>query len=178
VATCDTGAFEAPAAELCVVNTLAARPELQATSGAPPGSPGTAATRRGRLDPATFRRLRDQVLTRSAGGRAYSALYQAHSPEVARLVLVDRELQRAVLEGLLLWQADLAALTEGRGGTVRITDEQVRAVEVVLDRLAQTGSPGLRQAIARERAAQPLRRFAGATLDHALADLTSGNRGR
>jgi glucose/arabinose dehydrogenase len=149
-------------AEACVVNTLAA-----STASADSG-------RRGRLDPAPFRRLRDDVLKRSGGGQRYVRLYETHSPEIVRLMASDPGLRTALRDGLLLWQADLGALADGRSGSATIDAEQVRAAEAVLDRLAAKGSPGLRRAIEQERRAHPPATFVGKPLDRALDELTRG----
>ncbi len=134
--------------------------------------------RRGRLDPAPFRRLRDQVLARSPGGQRYVRLYETHSPEIVRLLLADPNLRTELVDGLRLWQADLTALADGRGGSATIDAEQVRAAETVLDRLAAKGSPALRRAIEQERRAHPPAGFVGMPLDRALDELTRGQAGR
>jgi hypothetical protein len=146
--------------QACVVETVAASAPAEAAPS-------------GRVDPAPVRRLRDRVLARSAGGRRYVALYEAHSPEVVRLMLADPALLGEVRDGLLVWQASLGALASGRGGAVTVSAEQVQAVERVLDRLTARGSPALRQAIERERRAHPPTGFVGRPLDRALAELTA-----
>ncbi len=90
----------------------------------------------------------------------------------------DAELRTALRDGLLLWQADLSALADGRGGSATIDAEQVRAAEAVLDRLAAKGSPGLRRAIEQERRTHPPASFVGKPLDRALDDLTRGQAER
>ena len=96
---------------------------------------------------------REIRLELSPVGRRYTALYAAYSPEVVRLMFTDRALRGAILHGLLLWQPNVAAIADGRGAAVTITADQARAVDLVLDRLAEAGSPGLRKAIAEERRA-------------------------
>ena len=151
--------------QACVVETLAA-------------SAPADADRRGRVDPAPFRRLRDQVLARSHGGQRYVALYNAHSAEIVRLMITDLELRAALRDGLLLWQADLALLADGWGASATIREEQVRAAEAVLNRLAATGSPGLRRAIEQELRAHPPESFVGLPLDQAFEELTRGQAAR
>ena len=133
----------------CVVDRLAMHPDSQLLVSASEvkGSQGGLAA--ARLDPAVFRRLRDDVLVRSDTGRRYAELYARHSPEVVRLMLGDRALRAALLQGLLLWQANAAAL--GTGRAVTVTADQARVVDMVLDRLARVGSPRLREAIEAER---------------------------
>ena len=183
-----TGSLPLPsgaAEDACLVNTLAASTSRLAASTSPESTAAVAAattsamglagpTRSSRLDPTHFRKLRDDVLARSPGGQRYITLYNTHSPEVVRLVLADPALRAATVSGLLLWQADLAALASGRGGGVTISDEQVRAVESVLDRLEAVGSSELRRAIQHERQTQPPGRFKGVKLDRALAEVTAG----
>ncbi len=112
--------------------------------------------------------------TRSGGGQRYVRLYETHSPEIVRLMLEDSNLRTELRDGLLLWQADLAALADGRGGSATIDAEQVRAAEAVLDRLAAKGSPRLRRAIEQERRAHPPASFVGKPLDRALDELRAG----
>ena len=162
--------------ETCLVNTLAASTPAEGAAivaGDTSGAIAPAPTQRSsRLDPARFRELRDDVLARSQGGQRYIALYNTHSPEVVRLMATDPALRTATLNGLLIWQNDVAALANGRGGSVTITDEQVRAVETVLDRLEALGSPELRRVIRHERQMHPPTRFKGAKLDRALTEVT------
>jgi hypothetical protein len=149
----------------CAVNTLVAlqssrligssrrgsRGKLQSQSSVTTSDSGLVAT----IDAAAFRRFRDHALRRSAAGRRLSALYEAHSPEVVGLLLKDAPLRASLMRGLVLWQSDVPALTDGRG-MARITVAQVDVVDEVANRLAALGSLALRQAIERERrACQP-----------------------
>ncbi|HLG69957.1 MAG TPA: hypothetical protein VK009_05975 [Chloroflexota bacterium] len=155
-------------ASSCVVNTLAA--------GEAQGAPATAVNptmgvRLPRLDPTVFRRLRDQVLASSPEGQRWISLYNHHSPEVVRSMLTDSTLRGDLMQGLQLWQEDVAALVDGQGSTVTIGPAEVQSLDRVLDRLAAQGSPELRRDIARERAAHPTAELLGQPIDRAAAKL-------
>ena len=117
-----------------------------------------------RLDPTVFRRLRDEVLSRTPDGRQLTALYNAHGFEVVRLLVTDSVLRSDLLEGLLLWQGAADGLVDGSVTTVPVTPEQARIVDVVTNRLSAVGSRGLRQAIQAQRRRVP----PGFTLAQAL----------
>lgn len=153
-----------PSEPACVVNTLAAvadpprARELtrdSGTLGVDTLDEVRGARQLPRLNPSVFRRLRDRVMATSPEGRRYVELYGAHSREVVRLILADAMLRKAVLDGLLEWQPGVAALVDGVAGHLRVTPEQARSVEAVLERLARVGSPALRRAIDAERRSQP-----------------------
>jgi hypothetical protein len=106
------------------------------------------------LNPASFRRLRDQALMLSPAGRRYAALYDAHSPELVRLALTNSALRSAMLNGLLLWQANAAAFADGRGPAIMVTADQARVVDEIANQLTRAGSPALRKAVEAERRRQ------------------------
>ncbi|MEO7273131.1 MAG: hypothetical protein ABIX28_08155, partial [Vicinamibacterales bacterium] len=148
-----------PGDATCVVNTLAAIQRTSASTDAGSSAEMTAGgsndgqvtQKRTPLDPPVFRQFRDTVLTRSATGRRYAGLYAAHSREVVRLMLADAALRETILAGLLVWQPQVAALSGSRSANLKVTNDQARLVDAVLDRLAFVGSPSLRQAIETER---------------------------
>jgi uncharacterized delta-60 repeat protein len=137
-----------PDSETCPVNTLAALPPSQSVTATKTGDVTM-------LNPMAFRRFRDQRLAGSAEGRRLTALYNAHSAEVTGLLLKDRALRASVLKGLLLWQSHVAALADDPVNSAKLSPEQERAVDEVVDRLAAVGSVRLRRAIEAERRMQP-----------------------
>lgn len=154
-----------PSDSACVVNTLAAIPEQvprvreltrdSGTLGVDTLDEVREVRQTPRLNPSVFRRLRDRLLARSPEGRRYVDLYAAHSGEVVRLMLADAVLRQGILDGLLQWQPGVAALVDGVAGHLRVTPEQARSVDAVLERLARVGSPALRSAIEAERRSHP-----------------------
>ena len=53
---------------------------------------------------AAYQALRDEVLARSAAGRRYTALYEKHAPEVARILAADPVLAARAAALLRQWQ--------------------------------------------------------------------------
>jgi hypothetical protein len=150
----------------CPVNTVASfsnqqpvlnqQPVMTAAAGSNTGSDPAAVQPKSAglgtlLNPATFRRLRDDRLMRSPAGRRYAALYEAHGPELVRLVVTNAALRSSILNGLLAWQGTAAAIAEGPGQPMTITAAQARAVDEIANQLARAGSPALRKAIEDER---------------------------
>ena len=92
------------------------------------------------------------MFARSAAGRRYTALYEEHAGEVARLLAGDPALAGQAAGLLRQWQPAVAGLVAmGRGqvgvsaATERVVSEQdVAAARAVLAALAGRGSPALR----------------------------------
>jgi len=122
------------------------------------------------IDVGSFRRLRDEVMAASPGGRRLAALYEEHTGEVVALALADAALQAALLDGVLLWQPLVQALVDGDGSST-ITAAQAAALAEALDLLEALGSPALAARIRRERAALDVPTLAGLTADEARARL-------
>ncbi len=138
----------------CMVNTLGVGPQSSLTiSARDTQSGGVVKTVMKPLVPDIFRDVREKVLALSPQGRRYIALYNSHTAEVVGLMVKDSTLRSALLRGLLLWQDDAAAIVSGSRTTLRT--EQIRAMDDVVNRLAQIGSAGLRTAVDNERRNHP-----------------------
>jgi hypothetical protein len=147
------------------------RSESSAPLGSFAGYPRPAETPEPTLDLWTFYKLRDELLRKTAAGAGYVELYDAHGPEISCLLLADPVLQDQVGESLRAWEPDLKALVLGRGTGVTVTTEKVQAARQVLDKLAASGSPEVRQGIADELAARPIEQLVGKTVDDAAKSM-------
>ncbi|MDX9732694.1 MAG: hypothetical protein RBU36_01085 [Thermoanaerobaculia bacterium] len=122
------------------------------------------------VDTSIFRRLRDEVFSRSAAGRRTTELYYAHARELATLVAASPSLLSATLANVLAWQPHVRALVTGEGAaTAVLTSEQVDGLLGVIAQLESLGSPELAAVLARERAARDLPSLVGKTVHEALA---------
>jgi hypothetical protein len=121
------------------------------------------------IDIGSFRRLRDEILVRTAAGRRFGALYDAYTAEVTTLALADPDLLAAMIDGVLLWQPHVRALVEGNGASAQITPEQIAALAGILKQLKALGSPELRVALEREESTLDIPALAGTSMDEALA---------
>ena len=61
-------------------------------------------------------------------------------------MLKDPALLGSILDGLLLWQAAVINIADG-GTAIRVSADQTRVVDAMLNRLLTVGSPALRSAI-------------------------------
>jgi len=102
-------------------------------------------------DLADYQALRDEVFARSVAGRRYTALYEKHAPEVARILAADPGLAARVAALLRQWQPAVKGLVAiERGAAVspaatkyRVTARDVAEARAVLEALAGRGSPAL-----------------------------------
>jgi hypothetical protein len=122
------------------------------------------------VDTSIYRRLRDEVFSRSAAGRRTTELFYSHAREVATLVASNPSLFSAMLANVLAWQPHVRALVTGEGvATAVLTSEQVDGLLGVIAQLESLGSPELAAVLAREKAARDLPSLVGKTVHEALA---------
>jgi hypothetical protein len=134
------------------------------------------AWQQGQIDLPLFYRVRDEILAQTPKGQRYIELFYTHDLEILVLLLTDPALWDEGEATLLLWEPNLRALVDGQGDAVRITAEQVQAVQDFLDHLSAAGSPELRQVITDERARLGLlERFVGMTMAEAY-DVVIGQK--
>lgn len=127
-------------------------------------------------DLALYYQVRDDILSTTPSGQEYADLYYQHSLEMVALLASDEALRNDMLTALELWEPSLQALVQENGAAAVITDAQVQALERVLNRLAEIGSPALQQAIATERAELPaLSSFVGLTMNEANDTVVTAN---
>jgi hypothetical protein len=119
------------------------------------------------IDYLLYLRVQDGLLSKTPQGKLYIDLYYAHLDEIIRLVQADSGLLREGLSVLSLWEPNLRALLDGKGGQVTIKRQQVQAVTKFLDHLSAKASPELRQTISDERARTPLEPLVGLSMDKA-----------
>jgi hypothetical protein len=121
------------------------------------------------LDLDVFYGVRDVILQPNSTGERYIDLYNTHAPEITQLLAQDPELQEQAVAALNAWQPNLAALVEGNGETMTITDEQMQTMNTFLDSLAVAGSTELQDVIAAEREA--VAGLADQTMDEATQEV-------
>jgi len=101
---------------------------------------------------AAYQALRDEVLAHSVAGRHYTARYEKHAPEVARILAADPVLAARAAALLRQWQPAVkglvaiergAAVAEGNALGYPVTARDVAAARAVLEALAGRGSPAL-----------------------------------
>ncbi len=124
----------------------------------------------------------DELFARSPVGRHYTALYEKHASEVARLLAADPQLAaqaatllrrwRPAVEGLVAAQQGVAVSTEATQRVVRV--QEVTAARAVLQALAKRGSPQLRADL--EPVLAQIEGFAGRTPAEIWAVLTRAER--
>ncbi|RMD65263.1 hypothetical protein D6833_03215 [Candidatus Parcubacteria bacterium] len=105
-----------------------------------------------------FYRVRSK-LARTPGGERYVAMYYRYSPALVRLLQGDAEVRQAFGETLRLWQPVLQAWAQGQD--VRLSHEQVVALQRFLKLLAERSEPSLRAAVVQEMQRIPWARLAG-----------------
>jgi hypothetical protein len=115
-----------------------------------------------------WQRAWNEILQYTPAGQYYEALSLKHSDEVQSLISNDP------VHIMMFWQVaekfvpGLEALLDGKGDTVRITDNQVRALKGAMDWLASVGSDSLRTDIVTELQRFPPEQFVGMTMNEAL----------
>ena len=105
-----------------------------------------------------FYRIRDK-LRRSPAGQGYVEMYYRYSPALIRLMQKDAEVRRAFGETLRDWQPVLRAWVQGED--VRLSREQVAALQHLLRLLVERGEPLLRAAAVHEMQRIPWGQLAG-----------------
>lgn len=128
---------------------------------------GVPPVRRAVIDIQLLYRVETELLIWTPEGSHYLDLFSRNAEELVRVWQADPSLAQEGLAVIELWQPNLQALVDGKGGQAVITGDQVQAVTDFLDQLSAKGSPTLRQVIASERARKPLEPLAGLTMDQA-----------
>ncbi len=123
-----------------------------------------------------FYRLRD-FLTQSPQGQRYIELYNAHSPEVLKLLSEDPALRAEAVKVLNLWAPHLKAFLEAKGGEVVITPEQVRVLQTFIEHLAKAADGELQSVILKESARVPWDALSGATMNQAWSAVSGQGPG-
>ncbi|MCR4408360.1 MAG: hypothetical protein NUW24_15820 [Anaerolineae bacterium] len=88
-------------------------------------------------------RVRDEVLMKESKGRSYVALYEKHSPEVARILLWDGKLREQTRALVVEMAPALRSLVDEKAKPVEISGEQVAAMDEVLAALQAQASSEL-----------------------------------
>jgi hypothetical protein len=101
------------------------------------------------LDLTLLRRLRDEVLSRSAEGQKIIDSFYQLSPELIYHLSKSQELRHLLVDAVKAATPMIADMVGG-SGTLRIATNEVSAANALLTKLTQTGGVNLRSAIQRE----------------------------
>lgn len=118
-------------------------------------------------------RVRDEIMQKSPAGQYYEALFWKHSSEQVQIIDDHPEHDEELWRVTRMFIPGLEALLDGKGDTVRITEEQVKSLLAELDWYASVGSPSLREDIKNEQQRYPLENFVGMTMSEALNYINS-----
>lgn len=111
---------------------------------------------------------RDRLMSRTPAGQRYTDLYYAHTGQISRLLAKDPALRAQAAELLRSVVPGLAALLDGKGGTVTVTPAMIRQLQALLDGLAAADPDGpLARTIAAERSRLKPEGLAGLTFEEA-----------
>jgi hypothetical protein len=116
----------------------------------------------------TLYQVDDEILGSDGFGQYYSELYWKHNSELIRIYRTHLDRAEQSIGLVMLYIHHLEALLDGRGNEVRISQEQVNALEEHLSWLASVSNSELREDIQRELSRTPLQDFVGLTMDEAL----------
>jgi hypothetical protein len=118
-------------------------------------------------------RVRDEIMQKSTAGQYYEALFWKHSSEQVQILENHPEHYEEFWRLTRMFVPGLEALLDGKGDTVRITEEQVKSLQAELDWYASVGSPSFREDIKTEQQRFPLENFVGMTMSEALDHINS-----
>jgi hypothetical protein len=114
-----------------------------------------------------------EILSTTAYGRYYSALYWKHNTELIQIVQTHPDLYENTLQVTQLFMPHIEALLDNRGNEVRISQEAMDTLDASLIRFKSLASRELRVDIEREQDRTPLQAFVGMTVDEAMKFIES-----
>jgi hypothetical protein len=112
-------------------------------------------------------------MLKSPAGQYYEAMFWKHSSEQVQILDDHPEHDEELWRLTRMFVPGLEALLDGKGDTVRITEEQIKGLQAELDWYASVGSPSLREDIEKEQQRFPLENFIGMTMSEALDYMNS-----
>ena len=118
-------------------------------------------------------RVRNEIMLKSPAGQYYEAMFWKHSSEQVQILDNYPEHDEELWRLTRMFVPGLEALLDGKGDTVRITEEQIKGMQAELDWYASVGGLSLRDDIEREQQRFPLENFVGMTMSEALDYINS-----
>lgn len=115
-----------------------------------------------------WERAWNEILASTPAGQYYEAVFAKYDNEI------DLLLSRDPVHVMMFWLVaekfvpGLEAMLDGKGDTVKITEEQIQSMEEAMEWLASMGSEPLRNDIQAELQRFPLEQFVGMTMNEAL----------
>jgi ABC-type thiamine transport system ATPase subunit len=129
----------------------------------------------------TLYRVRDQLMSTTAAGQRYRALYDRNTVRISYLLLLDPSLRATGSHVLQQVTPGLNQLMDGRGDQTIVTREMVADATSFLQRLAEAdrvrGGGGVAQTIEQEMARIDNNKLIGMTFKDAWAYINSRNAG-
>jgi len=111
--------------------------------------------------------IMNEIMEESPAGLYYEAMFWKHASELEQILEDHPEHYEEFWRVTRMFVPGLEALLDGKGDTVRITEEQVKSLKAELDWYASVGSPSLREDIEKEQQRFPLENFVGMTMSEA-----------
>jgi hypothetical protein len=114
-------------------------------------------------------RFDSEFIQKSPAGRYYKAMLLKHSQDFNALLIPDNAAH--IVESMWIIETftpGMEAMLDGKGDTVRITEEQVNGLKTEVGWMISAGSPFLREDIEKELKRFPLEQFVGMTMTEAL----------
>lgn len=114
---------------------------------------------------AVLYRVDAEILSKTEAGLYYRDLFWKHNPELIQIYIVNNpDKYDDFLAVVDMFVPALEALVDGHGDNIRLTAEQIEAVEAELDWLFSVASPAFQQDIVKEQTRWPLSEFVGMTM--------------
>ena len=96
-----------------------------------------------------FLRVRDQLLATSPVGEQIIALYYAHAPEMAKMVLLNGDLRQRTIQLLHEWMPSFQALLGEGGHDMQLSRDRYLKIQALLHDYSSSASPELRATLAK-----------------------------
>lgn len=114
-----------------------------------------------------FDRFRSELLASTPTGQHYMNLGHTYWDELVRLIWYDETMYRLTWRVIDLYSPAVEALLDGKGDTVKVSQEMVDDMLRFLTEMEVRASPELREVIRRERAKVPWKEMVGLTVEEA-----------
>ncbi|MGB9776531.1 MAG: hypothetical protein ACPLYD_08895 [Anaerolineae bacterium] len=118
-----------------------------------------------------FDRFRSELLASNPTGQHYMNLGHTYWDELVRLIWYDATMYRLTWRVIDLYSPAVEALLDGKGETVRVSQEMVDEMLRFLTEMESRATPELREVIRRERAKVPWEEMVGLTGEEAWKKL-------
>ncbi|MGQ9467115.1 MAG: hypothetical protein ACUVXE_01385 [Anaerolineae bacterium] len=118
-----------------------------------------------------FQRMCSELLSTTPLGQHYLDLGYGHMEELVRLLWYDETMAEQTWRVIDLYSPAVEALLDGKGSTVRVSQEMVDELLLFLSEMEKRADPELGQIIQEERARVPWQGMVGLTVEEAWIKL-------